>query len=156
MKTRGKLLSRRMIAMTWSRRELSLLLPALAAAAQAAAQDKKRLPAKAYRYEDLPVKKNGPNQSRAVLDGATHTGFPVEVHSTTLAPGQMPHPPHHHPDEEMLMLRTGQLDVTLGGETTRLTAGSVAYVASMLEHGWKNPGPDNAEYFVIALGDKKA
>jgi mannose-6-phosphate isomerase-like protein (cupin superfamily) len=141
--------------MNWSRRDFSLLVPALAAAADAAAQDKKVLPAKAYRYEDLPVKENGQNKSRAVLDGATHSGFPVEVHMTTLGSGQMPHPPHHHIDEEMLMLRTGRLDVTMGGETTRVTAGSVVYVASMLEHGWKNPGPDAAEYFIIALGNKK-
>jgi quercetin dioxygenase-like cupin family protein len=142
--------------MTWSRREVSLLLPALAAAANATAQDKKVLPAKVYRYEDLPVKENGQNKSRAVLDGATHSGFPIEVHMTALGPGQMPHPPHKHADEEMLMLRTGQLDVTFGGQTTRITAGSVIYVASMVEHGWKNTGPDVAEYFVIALGDKKA
>ena len=142
--------------MTWSRRDFSLLVPALAAAAEAPAQNKKVLPAKVYRYEDLPVKDNGQNKSRAVLDGATHTGFPIEVHMTTLAPGQMPHPPHKHPDEEMLMLRSGQLDATYGGQTTRLTPGSVIYVASMVEHGWKNTGSDIAEYFIIALGDKKA
>src|SRR5690242_9978475 len=141
--------------MTWSRRDFSLLIPAMAAAG-AVADDSKVLPAKIYRYEDLPVKENGRNKSRAVLDGATHTGFPVEVHMTTLAPGQMPHPAHHHPHEEMMMLRTGQLDITIAGQTTRLTPGSVAYVASMLEHGLKNPGPEPAEYFVIALGDKKA
>jgi hypothetical protein len=32
----------------------------------------------------------------------------------------------------------------------------VIYVASMVEHGWKNTGSDVAEYFIIALGDKKA
>jgi hypothetical protein len=28
----------------------------------------------------------------------------------------------------------------------------VAYVASNELHGWKNPGTDRAQYFVIALG----
>jgi mannose-6-phosphate isomerase-like protein (cupin superfamily) len=78
------------------------------------------------------------------------------MHMTDLAPGLSPHPPHHHPNEEVMMIKSGQLDATLGGETTRLTAGSILYVASNLEHGLKNPGPDRAEYFVIALGSKTA
>ena len=63
-----------------------------------------------------------------------------------------PHAPHHHTHEEILMLRSGQLDVTIQGVTTRASAGSVVYVNSNEEHGWKNPGPARAQYFVIALG----
>jgi quercetin dioxygenase-like cupin family protein len=138
-----------------TRRDLSLLLPALAAAASGTAQDKKTLPSKAYRYEDLPAKVNGQNTGRTVFDGVTHSGYPLELHMTELGPGQMPHPQHKHLNEEALMLRTGQLDATIGGASTRITAGSIVYIASMEEHGWKNPGPDKAEYFVIAFGDKK-
>jgi quercetin dioxygenase-like cupin family protein len=52
----------------------------------------------------------------------------------------------------MLMLETGQLEVTMNGETKRLTPGSVVFVASNDLHGWKNPGTEHARYFVIALG----
>ena len=145
--------------MTHSRRDLSLLLPALAAALtdteQSQAQDKKTLPSKAYVYEDLPAKANGANTGRAVFDGVTHSGYPLELHMTELGPGQSPHPPHKHLNEEALMLRSGELDATFGGKTTRVTAGSIIYIASMEEHGWKNPGPGKAEYFVIAFGEKK-
>ena len=139
--------------MNYSRREVGLMLPALAATAAADPQSQ-ALPSKAFKYEDLPVKASGQNQSRAILNGETHSGFPVELHMTELGPGQAPHPPHHHVHEEILMLRTGALDVTIGGQTTRVTAGSVVYAASNQEHGWKNPGPERAEYFVIALGQK--
>ena len=142
--------------MSLTRRDLPMLIPALAAAA-ANAQEKAQkpvLPAKAYKYEDLPVKKNGENESRAVFDGLTHTNYPVELHMTKLGPGQMPHPAHHHIHEEVLTLKNGMLDIMFNGETTRIGPGSVVYVASNLEHGWKNPGPDHAEYFVIALGQK--
>ena len=44
--------------MTYSRRDLGLLLTALAASSGAAAQ-KTALPSKAYPYEELPVRKNG-------------------------------------------------------------------------------------------------
>lgn len=57
-----------------------------------------------------------------------------------------------HVHEEMLLLQQGTLDVTLDGKTTRLTPGSVAYVASNHQHGWKNPGSTPTQYFVIAFG----
>ncbi|MEP6714936.1 MAG: cupin domain-containing protein [Terriglobia bacterium] len=143
--------------MKYSRRDLSMLLPAALAGAAEAQEKKgdKQMPAQAWVYEDLTMTKNGLNEGRAVFDGQTHSGYPIELHLTKLAEGQMPHAAHHHPNEEVLTLRSGQLDANLGGKITHLTAGSVIYVASNLEHSWKNPGPGPAEYFVIALGNKK-
>jgi quercetin dioxygenase-like cupin family protein len=135
-----------------SRRELSALLPALAAAAvpaRAAA-----LPSKVYGYADLEVRTNpnNKNKQRSVFEGATHTGFMVEMHETELAPGMMPHASHHHDHEELLILREGTVEVNIEGKTTRLESGSVAFVASNEEHGWRNVGNGPAKYFVIALG----
>jgi len=142
----------------YSRRDMGLLLSTAAAAgaaAQQAAESKatpEKLPSKVYLYEDLPARKSGENVSRAVFDGLTHTGYHVDMHMTELGPGQQPHPPHQHAHEELLMLQTGQLDVTMKGETRRLTPGSSVFVGSNDLHGWKNPGPGRAQYFVIALG----
>ncbi|HEV3196508.1 MAG TPA: cupin domain-containing protein [Bryobacteraceae bacterium] len=133
-----------------SRRDLGLILPALAATASA--QENKTLPSKAFKYEDLPVKINGQNKSRAVLKGETHSGFPIELHMTELGAGQAPHPPHKHVHEELLMLQQGTLDITIQGQASQVTAGSIVYLASNDEHGWRNPGPGTAQYFVIALG----
>jgi quercetin dioxygenase-like cupin family protein len=141
-----------LLSMSYTRRDLSLLLPALAAAAQNANAAGKMVTTKIYSYPDLPVKANGANASRAVFDGETHSGYHVDIHMTELGPGMAPHPPHHHVHEEVLMLKNGQLDITANGKTTRVGPGSVVYVASNEEHGWKNPGPDKAEYFVMALG----
>lgn len=141
--------------MKLSRRDLSMLLPALAAplaAQDKTTQDKKMMTSRVYKYEDLPVKVNGQNKGRAVFDGETHLGFPVELHMTDLGPGQMPHPPHQHPHEEVLMVRSGLLDVTTAGKTTRIGPGCVTYIGSNELHGLKNVGEQPAEYFVIALG----
>ena len=140
--------------MSYSRRDLSLLLPALLAAAEATAQDK-GLPSKIYRFEELPVKGNGP-RSRAILDGKTYNGYPLEVHATELAPGLAPHPPHHHEHEEMFLMREGTLEATIAGKVSKLSPGSVAYVHSNEEHGVRNAGTTTAHYFVIALGSKSA
>lgn len=135
--------------MNYSRRDLALLIPALAAAQQ----PPKGLPSRVFKYDDLPVRVNGENKSRAVMKGETHSGFPIELHMTELGPGQAPHGPHKHVHEELLMLKDGSLDVTIGGQTTHVTAGSIVYVASNEMHGWRNPGTDRAQYFVIALGN---
>jgi mannose-6-phosphate isomerase-like protein (cupin superfamily) len=138
-----------------SRRELSMLVPAVAAAqTPAPKKEKPVLVSQTWEYKDLPVKPNGQNEGRAVFDGLTHSAYPVELHMTRLGPGQQPHPPHHHVNEEVLMLKNGQLDATFGGKTTRIGPGSIIYIASNEEHGWKNNGTEPAEYWVIALGPK--
>ena len=141
--------------MNCSRRDFGLLLPLLAAAGVAKAETL-ALASKTYSFDDLPVRNNGANKSRAVLDGKTHGGFPVEMHITELAPGLAPHPPHQHPHEEMIMIREGMLEVTIAGKSTKLGPGSVAYVASNEEHGWQNVGTTRAQYFVLALGRENA
>lgn len=131
-------------------------MPALLGAAATTVEAEDRLPSGTYIHEKLVEKTNAQNgnKSRAIFSGATHTDFPIEIHETDLAPGMMPHAAHHHEHEEMVLLREGTLDVTIKGNTSRLTPGSVAYVASNEEHGWKNVGDGRAKYFVIALGRK--
>src|SRR3954469_17753142 len=121
-----------------TRRDINLLWPLLAGTA-VRAQDNKKLPSATFKFEDLPVKLGGENRTRAVLNGATHKGSAVEIHLTELGPGGAPHPPHKHLHEEMVLVQYGELDVTISGKTTRLTPGSVAFVASNEEHGWRNP-----------------
>jgi uncharacterized cupin superfamily protein len=140
--------------MNWSRRDFSFLMPALAMAQTASRNDD--LPSNAFRYEDMPVSQNGPLSARQVLQGNTHSGYPIDLHESELPPGQAPHPPHHHVHEEMLLIREGFLDVIILGKTTRLGPGSVAYLASNQEHGWRNAGTTPARYFVLALGGDKA
>lgn len=136
--------------MNCSRRDLSLLLPVFIAA-KAAGQNRV-LASKTYRYEDLPVHNEGPNRGRPIFEGETHTGVLIELHETELAPGQMPHPAHHHLHEEMILVREGTMEVTIAGKPATLGPGGVGYVASGEEHGWRNVGTGPARYFVLAVG----
>jgi quercetin dioxygenase-like cupin family protein len=135
---------------TYSRRDLSLLLPLLAGAAAPA--ESPALPSKTFRFEDIPVRSNGQNKSRALFRGKTHSGYDLEMHMTELAPGSAPHPPHHHVHEEAIFIHEGTLEVTISGKSVKIGPGSVAYVASGEEHGWKNVGTDRALYLVVELG----
>lgn len=113
------------------------------------------LPSAIFSYDQLPVQKNSTTEIRQMLTGTTHSGYRIDLHETALAPGEMPHAQHRHVHEELLLIREGTVEVTVGGKTMRVGPGSSVYFASNEEHGWKNVGSTPAKYFVIALGEDK-
>jgi quercetin dioxygenase-like cupin family protein len=117
------------------------------AAAQPAA-----LPSKVFPFDQLPVRTNGKNRSRAVLNGKTRSGYAIEMHHTELGPGLAPHAPHQHVHEEIVVVREGTLEVTIKDAVSTLGPGGLAYIASNEFHGWKNVGDTQAHYLVITLG----
>lgn len=145
--------------MDTARRSLCLALPALVASLTAGPEslaavysDDQAVASFVKPFDQLPVKQNGTNTSRAILNGKTESGCMMEVHETTLGPGMSPHPPHHHKHDEMFLMSKGSLEVTIAGKTTTIGPGSAAYVHSEEEHGVRNPGAVDAQYFVVATG----
>jgi len=138
-----------------ARRELCMLLPALVVTS-ARRSENTGLPSKVYSFESLSLQTSGQNAFRPILGGKTHEGFRVALHETDLAPGAMPHPPHHHEYEEVFLIREGLLQVTIGERSSNLGPGSVAYIGSNEEHGIRNVGHSHAQYFVLELGTEDA
>lgn len=144
--------------MTMTRREMCLLLPAAilecaAAPLTVASEQDGSLPSASYPFEKLPVH-TAPSgvQTRAIFKGKLATGESVEAHATTLPPGGMPHPAHHHAHSEMFFMREGTLELTVNGKTYPLGPSGVGFVRSNEEHGVKNVGTTAANYFVVAVG----
>ena len=134
-----------------TRRSFFLAVPVLTASA-AFAGDSQPLSSFIKPYGQLPVKSNGKNTFRPILNGVTHSGDHIEVHETTLAPGSSPHPPHRHEHEELFLMMKGSLAVTVEGKTTVIGPGAAAFVHSGELHGVHNPGNGDAQYFVVATG----
>ena len=124
---------------------------AMPAVASAAIQPGETLPTVAAVFEQMETISYGDNLRRMVLEGVNRCGYEFEMHLTELAAGGEPHPPHRHAHEEIVMLQKGTVDVNIEGEITRLTPGSVVYVASNQFHGWSNEGTGPSQYFIIAL-----
>jgi len=88
---------------------------------------------------------------RALVDTVTSNLSRLEIHVTTLGPGESPHPPHRHAHEELMIVRTGTLEVLQNGATRHAGPGAVIFEASNELHGLRNPGPDSATYVVIRI-----
>lgn len=139
--------------MDLTRRNACLSL-ALLSRLSAWASDLPALKSKTYRFDDLPVEREGKAAYRGILEGRTRTGDYLEAHETVLEPNGMPHPPHRHVGEELFLISSGTLEVTIAGKAATLGPGSAFFIASNDEHSIRNVGSTPAQYFGITLGEK--
>ena len=86
---------------------------------------------------------------RSVVDTLTKTLAKLEMHETTLAIGASPHAAHRHAHEELIVIKTGLIEVLQGTVTRMAGPGSVAFMASNEWHGFRNVGPGTASYLVV-------
>lgn len=108
-----------------------------------------------YSWKNLKPVKEETRERRQVLEGYTTHLQNLEIHTTTLEPGQSPHPPHVHADaEELIIVKEGKLSVTIKGETKVLEKGSVAMAMPGDEHGFNNAGESRTTYYVIKYKSK--
>src|SRR5271168_5112555 len=149
--------------MSATRREVLLLISGLVSSAVeleglpnlGLSNQDNSLPSATYPFSELSIantKDANGAEFRPVLKGKLATGESLEVHETTLPPGGMPHPAHHHVHSEMWLIREGTVELTINGASHVMGPGSVGFVHSNDEHGIKNVGTTPASYFVVAVG----
>jgi XRE family transcriptional regulator, regulator of sulfur utilization len=134
-----------------TRRDLLVFLIAVLATAGAfaIADQTPVMGSAAFDWNAIPVKATDVGSVRPFLKARTTTLEELEVHETTLNPGKSPHPPHSHPNEEMVIVRQGTVEVLVNGEWKRVGPGSVSFFASNQLHGLRNVGSEPAIYHVI-------
>ena len=84
-----------------------------------------------------------------VVKQPTATLDELEMHVTTLNPGVASHPPHKHPNEELVIIREGTVETLSGGVWKRIGPGSIIFNASNSLHALRNVGARPAVYDVI-------
>lgn len=102
-----------------------------------------------FDWNSIPVKQTKTGMVRQFFRAPTATLDELECHVTTLNPGESPHPPHKHPDEELIIVKEGTVEALINGERKRAGPGSVIFQASNQMHGLKNVGDGPATYHVI-------
>ena len=121
------------------------------AAGAAAAALPGKLASTVFDWEKLEVKTTPKGARREIVNSPTVTCVSLEGHVTTLNPGEVPHAAHRHPDEELVIVKEGLMEVTINGVTQRGGPGSIFFYGSNDEHGMKNVGTTSATYHVIRI-----
>jgi (S)-ureidoglycine aminohydrolase len=109
-----------------------------------------RVHARVYTLDALPVIKDSSRTRVQFMDGSTNLMANLEAHLTILQPGQAAHPPHIHADtEELIIVKEGQITVTIAGKSKQLGVGGLALSLPGDVHGAVNTGKKKAAYYVI-------
>jgi uncharacterized cupin superfamily protein len=108
-----------------------------------------------FDWNKMTAVKTAVGEVRSLQKGPTATLDELEMHITTLNPGQTSHPPHQHLNEELIILREGECETLSDGKWVRLGPGSVIFNASNSLHGLRNVGTIPAIYHVINWSPNK-
>jgi quercetin dioxygenase-like cupin family protein len=103
----------------------------------------------AFDWNSVTPTKTAVGEVRQFLRAPTATLDELEIHVTTLNPGQTSHAPHQHPNEELVIIREGTVEVLVQGEWKRVGPGSIIFNASNELHGLRNVGTGPTTYHVI-------
>ena len=79
--------------------------------------------------------------------GPTNELSAFEGGSLRLSPGMEPHPPHQHPDDEILLVTEGSGEIYLKGQVTQARPGSMMYANANESHGIKNTGAEDLLFY---------
>ena len=134
-----------------TRRDLFVALIAIAgtAAAFALAEQTSVMGSSVFDWNSIPAKQTEVGSVRSFFRTRTATLDELEMHVTTLEAGKTSHPPHRHPNEELIIVKQGTVETLSNGEWKRVGPGSVIFNASNQLHGLRNVGADEAIYHVI-------
>lgn len=119
-------------------------LPALPAAESAA-----KLTSKIYDWRELVATPTANGVRRSVFDGPTATLDKIHCHITTLNPGQTSGEPRRHLQEEVLIVKEGQVEAHVDGRTQVAGPGSIFFFATNAVTRLRNAGDTPATYVVL-------
>lgn len=86
--------------------------------------------------------------------GETDQSRLLETLQVRLNPGFIPHEPHKHPEEEILLVLEGEGEFIVDGQTTACSAGSMCYAASGSLHSFRNTGSATMVVHIFKWGPK--
>lgn len=91
----------------------------------------KLIESKVYKWDDLVVAKRPQGEARQILEGTTPHFKLCKVHASTLLPkGRMRPEAYRQENEELIIVKEGELTVTIEGKTKVLKAGGIALIMS--------------------------
>jgi (S)-ureidoglycine aminohydrolase len=113
-------------------------------------QELDSLPSHVYSWKTLKETTKSTQTVRPVMEGSTNSLSRFEVHSTTITPGLVSHTRHAPGDlEELIIVKDGQVKVTIKDSTKILGRGSIAFFMPGEEHSIENADNSPATFYVL-------
>lgn len=100
-------------------------------------------------FEQLPA-----DHAYAGVTRRTFSSSQATITSYTFTPGAR-FPLHRHPQEQITLIQSGDVEMTVGEQVDRLTAGDWSVVEPDIEHGI-TAGPDGAAIVAIVVPRREA
>lgn len=100
-------------------------------------------------WPDLIMKSTPKGESRAIFSQPTTWLRNINMHATTLNPGEISHPQHMHRAEEILLIRSGNVRMHIGNGYIPAKAGDLVFLPSGVPHDLENGNSGRTEYFAL-------
>ncbi len=104
-----------------------------------------------YEHEGHPVGHVG-----LYVEGETQASSSLVAGRFVIDPGKSPHPPHVHPDEEILIVESGRGEIFCEGKTTKVGPGSVMFSAPDVPHNITNTEDEPLVFYFMKWTPKPA
>jgi len=100
-------------------------------------------------WSEMDVKTTDKGFSRQICSRPMSWLSKLDMHATTLNPGQVSHAPHTHRAEEIILMRSGNVEEYIGGKYYKASAGDLIFLPSGVPHALENKGAGACEYFAL-------
>ncbi|GAB3902523.1 hypothetical protein GCM10028803_29350 [Larkinella knui] len=113
------------------------------------------IPSKVYSWDQAPVVKKDGVEDRTLLEGTTRDFNNFSVHGITLPPNHTPLPAQTLEDEALIIIKTGELTVSLGSRLKTLGPGSVVLIMPGDAHRLENKGAAPVTFHLMRYTSKE-
>ena len=99
--------------------------------------------------DSLAFKPSERGGGRAYFDRSTAMCERMEMHVTQLNKKGPSHSPHSHFETEIILVTSGETEMTIDGKEFKAGAGDFYFINSELFHGVRNAGDESCSYFAF-------
>jgi (S)-ureidoglycine aminohydrolase len=100
-------------------------------------------------WPEMIVQQTAKGETRQIFNLSTPWLTKIDLHATTLNPGEVSHPPHVHRSEEIILLRSGHVQMYINGQHYPAAGGDLVFLSSGIPHALENKGTERCEYFAL-------
>jgi (S)-ureidoglycine aminohydrolase len=105
-----------------------------------------------YNWSNLKTQKVENRETKKVLEGSTLDLAHLEIHTSTISPGITNPPPRAYNDvEELILIKEGNVQVTINDTAKVLGPGSIVFIIAGDEQSFKNISDKPATYYVLSF-----